>query len=210
MHRIRLNEQFVQEDAVVVDWLNGAVGVAGLLIALFALWQTRRSNRAADEANNISREANAFAKQAMQLQEDESRLKLVVKPQMLQMIGDGEDRRARPVVTVINLSVFPVTIEKIWWKTVDSSGGAFYWKNPKITAPFDSLPARLDSHQALTAVGKPDCFKSVDDFLSITAAVAATECGESVPGMTPQWEEYREKVRAKRTLHWDDDDAPNK
>lgn len=181
-----------------------------MLVALFALWQTRRSNRTADEANNISREANLIAKQAMQLQEDETRLRLVVKPQMLHIIGEGEDRRVRPVVTVINLSAFPVTIDKIWWKTADPSGGGFLWKNPMITAPFGSLPARLASRQALTAVGTPDGFKSVDDFLSITAAVACTECGESVEGMTPEWKEHREKVRAKGALHWDDDDPPKK
>src|SRR5579859_5076251 len=194
----------------MVDSLGGVVSVAGLVIALFALWQTLRSNRTADEANKISREANLIAKQAMKLQEDESRLRLVVKPQMLCMTGDGEDRRVRPVVTVINLSAFPVTIDKIWWRTADPSGSGFFWKNPTITAPFGSLPARLASRQALTAVGTPDSFKTVDDFLSITAAVACTECGESVDGMTPQWEEHRERVRAKGTLHWEGSDAPKK
>ena|ERR1019366_8076864 len=191
----------------MIQWLNGTVAVAGLLVALFALLQAWRSRRAADEANNISREANTIAKHAMQLQEDQSRVRLAVKPQMLHMYGDGEDQRARPVVTVINLSAFPVTIEKIWWKTADPSGSGFYWKNPFIASPFDSLPARLPSRGALTAFGKPESF-NVDDFLSITAAVASSECGESVEGMTPQWEKYREEVRAKGTLHWNSKDAP--
>jgi hypothetical protein len=146
----------------------------------------------------------------MQLQEDESRMRLVVKPQMLRVIDDDDDRRVRPVVTVINLSAFPVTIEKIWFKTGDSSGRGFFWKNPTITAPFGSFPARLAPRQALTAIGTADSIKSVDDFLSVTAAVACTECGESVEGMTPQWEEHREKVRSKGALHWDDDDTLKK
>jgi hypothetical protein len=124
---------------------------------------------------------------------------------MLCVIGDGEDTRARPVVTVINLSAFPVTIEKIWWKTADPTGRGFFWKNPTIANPFKSLPARLESRQALTALGIPDTFQSVEDLLSITAAVASTECGESIEGMTPQWHEYCDKVRAKGKLHWDDE-----
>lgn len=195
-----------QQVAEVTDWLNTIVAVAGLLVALYALWQTRRSNQNADEANNISREANTIAKHAMQLQVDESRLRLVVEPRMLHIVRGGDDSRARPVVRVINLSAFPVTIEKIWWKTADPSGRGYFWKNPTITAPFGSLPARLDPRQAMTAMGKPDGFKNLDDFLSITAAVACTECGESVEGMTSQWEEFRNIARTKGTLHWDDDD----
>lgn len=192
----------------MVAWLNTVVAVAGLLIAIFALRQTSRANRHSDEANNISREANTFAKRAMQLQEDEGKLRLVVKPQMLHVIGDGEDRRARPLVTVINLSAFPVTIEKIWWKTADPAGRSFFWKNPTITNPFTSLPARLEPRQAFTALGLPDSFKTVEDFLSITAAVASTECGESIEGTTPQWQEYCDKVRTKRQIHWDDNECP--
>ena len=195
-----------QQDSSIVIWLNAVVAVAGLLLALFALWHTRRSNRAANDANNISREANIIAKKAMQMQEDEGSLRLKVKPQMLHVIGEGEDPRVRPVVTVINLSAFPVTVEKIWWKTADPKGTGFYWKNPIVTAPFGSLPARLASHQALTAMGTPETIKSVEDLLSVTAAVACTECGESVEGMTSQWKEHCEKVREKGMLHWDNDE----
>jgi hypothetical protein len=49
----------------MVEWLNTVLAVAGVLIALFALWQTSRANRHSDEANNISRQANTIAKQAM-------------------------------------------------------------------------------------------------------------------------------------------------
>ena len=194
----------------MLESLNSLAAVAGLMVALFALWQTRRSNRIADEANVESREANAIAKQAMQMQEDESKVRLVVKPQMLHANGDGDDQRARPFVTVINLSAFPVTIERIWWKTAEPSGAGFRWVNPKLTLPFDRLPTRLDSHQALTAVGTPDTFKTVDDFLSVTAAVASTACGESVEGVTPEWRKYGEGVRARGKLHWEDADAPTK
>ena len=87
-----------QQDSSIVIWLNAVVAVAGLLLALFALWHTRRSNRAANDANNISREANIIAKKAMQMQEDEGSLRLKVKPQMLHVIGEGEDpRRGDPL-----------------------------------------------------------------------------------------------------------------
>lgn len=184
------------QETGMTELLNIVIAVGSLMAALFALWQTRRSNRSADEANRI-------AKQAMQMQEDESRIRLVVQPQMLLVIGDGEDSRARPVVRVINLSAFPVTIEKIWWRTAHPTNG-FIWKNPTVNEPFGSLPARLGSRQALTAIGTPDSFKTVEDFLSITAAVAYTECGESVEGSTPQWNEYREKVCEKDSLHWNE------
>lgn len=189
----------------MVDWLNTVIAVAGLLFAIIAIWQTRRANHASDKANHISREANKIARQAMQMQEDDGKVKLVVKPQMLCVIGDGEDKRVRPVVTVVNLSTFPVTIEKIWWKTADPKGRRFFWKNPQVAHPFDSLPARLDSHQSLTALGLPSTFNSVDDLLSITAAVACTECGESIEGMTPQWKEYCIQARLKGSIHWNED-----
>lgn len=117
-----------QQGSNMVDWMNAMLAVVGLLAALFALYQTSRSNRQSDKANKISHEANTIAKRAMQMQEDEGRLRLVVKPRMLCVVGDDEDRRARPVVTVINLSAFPVTIEKIWWKTASPTGAGFFWK----------------------------------------------------------------------------------
>jgi hypothetical protein len=87
-------------------------------------------------------------------------------------------------------------VEKIWWKTADPTGRGFFWKNPTITNPFKSLPARLEARQALTAIGTPDSFKTVEDLLSVTAAVASTQCGESIEGMT--------KARVKGKLHWDE------
>lgn len=187
----------------MIEWLNLALAIASCVAALIALLFSWRSNQSSTEANRISREANDIARQSMKMQEDESRIRLVVQPQMLHVCGDGEDQRARPFVRVINLSAFPVTVEAIWWKTADPSGAAFYWKNPRITPPFHSLPARLESRQALTALGKPDSISSIDDFLAITAVAVRTECGETVEGMTPQWVEYREKVRSKGMLHWD-------
>ncbi len=178
-------------DNGMVDWANAVLAVLGLTIAIVALWQTRRSNAVAKEANEISRASNNFAPganalsaQAVQMQLDQSLVRLVVKPQMLHVLGAGEDRRARPFVTVINLSALPVTIEKIWWKKADPQGHkGFYWKSPTVTDPLGSLPARLQSHQALTAIGMPDCFESVDDLLSITAGyIPALRWGESTRG----------------------------
>ncbi|MCC7293580.1 MAG: hypothetical protein IT449_16105 [Phycisphaerales bacterium] len=174
--------------------MNTVIAVAGLLIAIVALLQTRRSNAAATEANEISRGANAaandanrLAHRALEMQEDEGRVRLIVKPRMLCVIGHGEDPRPRPVVEVINLSAFPVTIRNIHWKTDRAEGAWFYWKNPTITNPFDGLPARLPPHESLTALGTPTSFQSLDDLQAITAAVVFTACGEQIEGMTPEW-----------------------
>ncbi|MCC6676400.1 MAG: hypothetical protein IT436_04590 [Phycisphaerales bacterium] len=188
-------------DTGMVDWANTVIAVAGLFAAGIALWQTRRSNRAAAEANTISREANALAgkandhaEQALKLQEEEGKIRLVVKPRMMMVVsedGDPEDdRRPRPVVEVVNLSAFPVTITGIHWKATpnaDGKKGSFYWKNPTITNPYGRLPARLPPREAMTALGIPTSFKSLDDLASITAAVAYTACGEEFEGMTDQW-----------------------
>jgi hypothetical protein len=180
---------------VMVDWANTVIAVAGLILAIIALFQTRRSNKAAAEANAISRganelsgQANRYAEKALQLQEEEGKIRLVVKPRMLLLIGDSEDdKRPRPVVEVLNLSAFPVTITKIFWKTASPDGKAFFWKNPTLNAPFGQFPARLPPREALTAMGTPTTFKSVEDLASITAAVACTACGEDFEGMTDQW-----------------------
>jgi hypothetical protein len=132
----------------MVDWANTVIALAGLFLAIVALVQTRRSNRTADEANTISRganelsgQANRYAERALQLQEEEGKIRLAVNPRMLLVIGDGEDdKRPRPVVEVVNLSAFPVTITKIFWKTASPDGRGFFWKNPALTAPFGQFP----------------------------------------------------------------------
>ena len=63
--------------------------------------------------------------------------------------------------------------------------------------PFGQLPARLPPREALTAVGIPTSFKTLDDLASITAAVAYTACGEEFEGMTDQWRETVAKMVAE-------------
>lgn len=178
----------------MVDWANTVIALAGVFLAIIALLQTRRSNRTADEANTISRgandlsgQANRYAERALQLQEEEGKVRLLVEPRMMCVIGDGEDERPRPVVKVVNLSAFPVTIDAIHWKNNRETKGHFYWKNPTIANPFGKLPARLPPRESLTALGNPTSFKSLDDLASVTAAVAYTACGEKVEGMTEDW-----------------------
>lgn len=178
----------------LVDWANTALAVLGLGAAIIALIQSRRSNDAAKEANSISREANQLAKNAMRMQEDEGRVRLVVKPRMMCLIGDGEDSRPRPVVEVINLSAFPVTIQNIHWKTDRDQKAWFYWKNPTVAAPFGQLPARLPPREALTAIGTPTSFQSIEDLKAITAAVVFTACGEQIEGMTQEWKTEVERM----------------
>ena len=187
----------------LVEWGNAVVAIAGLMVAVFALLANRRAARAADRANDISRggnelaeRANRVAQEAMELQLDESRLRLVVKPRMMSVVGDGEDSAARPVVEIINLSAFPVTIQKIHWKTNRKQKAWLYWKNPSVTAPFGSLPARLPPREALTAIGTPRSFETLDDLLAVQAAVAFTACGESVEGMTDQWREFCDRLQS--------------
>ncbi|MBL8759467.1 MAG: hypothetical protein JNK35_13685 [Phycisphaerae bacterium] len=192
----------------LVDWANTIIGLVGLGAAGFALLQTRRSNKAAAEANSISRganelagQANRYAERALQLQEEEGVVRLVVKPRMMILIGDDDDddRRPRPVVEVVNLSAFPVTVTGIHWKAAGAGEGkqSYYWKNPTIANPFGKLPARLPPREALTAVGIPTAWKSVDDLASITAAVVYTACGEEFEGMTDQWKETVAKMVAE-------------
>lgn len=182
-------------DSGAIDWANTSIAVAGLLIAVIALLQTRRSNAVAREANAISHGANAaatdanhLAARALEMQEDEGRVRLVVKPYMMCLLGDGEDPRPRPIVEVINLSAFPVTIGKIMWRTDRTEKAWLYWKNPTITNPFGQLPARLPSRETLTALGSPTSFQSLDDLQAIKAAVVFTACGEQAEGMTHEWQ----------------------
>jgi hypothetical protein len=171
-------------------------GIVGSLAAIVALLFTWAANRKSDRANEISRDANKLAERALHMQEDDGRVRLVVEPRMMMVVGDGEDERPRPVVKVINLSKFPVTITGIHWK-LDGPNKAGYWKNPTIANPYRQLPARLESRAALTAIGVPDCFPSVEFLLSIRSCVVWTDCGEEAEGMTEQWKEHCAKVAAK-------------
>ena len=173
------------------EWTNPEmlVAISGVIISIYALCQARRSNTTAREANMISRDANRVAERALELQEDEGRVRLVVKPRMLCMQSEDEDNRPRPFIEVINLSTFPVTVQQIRWKSNDPEKPWYYWKNPLISSPFGQLPARIPPREALTAMGGPDSIKSLDDLKAITAAVVVTACGERVEGMTSDWRE---------------------
>jgi len=172
-------------DIISLEWGN-VTAVIGLMFAALALWQTNRANRLARQANGLAVGANDLATQALKMQEDEGRVHLVVKPSILCFFGDDVDSRPRPVVEVINLSAFPVTIDRILWKTSGPEGKWFFWKNPQVSIPFNCLPARLPSREALTAFGTPEAL-SLEDLQSISAAVAFTACGEQVEGMTQAW-----------------------
>lgn len=96
-----------------------------------------------------------------------------------------DDPRPRPIVEVINLSAFPVTITAINFETDDDNH--YFWKNPDITAPYGKLPARLPPREALTAVGIPVSRDKVREVASFARAVAHTACGERIEGMTDAW-----------------------
>lgn len=175
------------DSITIIDGANMIVAVIGLIAAGVALIQSRSSNRIAKESNEISRSANELSAKTLQMQEDESRVRLVVRPKIVSLIGDDEDSRPRPLVEVINLSSFPVTITKICWKSNLTDSPWFYWKNPTLASPFDSLPARLPPREVLVAVGSPTgC--TLGDLKATTAAVAFTACGEQIEGMTPDWQ----------------------
>lgn len=188
----------ILSDISIIAWLNTVIALLGLFVAVIALLMTRKANKSASEANDLSHdanslatEANQYASRALQLQEDESAVRLIVKPQILLVVGlddeSEDDRQPRPVVEVLNLSAFPVTIRAIHFKRNDDT--YFYWKNPDIANPFGKLPARLPAKESLTAVGNPTTFKSLEFFATVTAAVAYTSCGEQIEGMTDQWKE---------------------
>lgn len=172
------------------DMTNTVLALLGVAAAVMALIQSSRSNASAKESNEISRAANELAKKALEMQEDESRVRLVVKPSMICLISDdeeGENQCPRPMVEIINLSAFPVTITKICWKTNEAKKW-FYWKNPTLAIPFAQLPARIPPREALTAVGTPGNL-SIENLRTVTAAVAFTACGEKIEGMTREWGE---------------------
>jgi len=177
-----------------LSWTNVATAALGLCIAIAALLVSRRSAQAARDANEISRAANRLAEQALKMQQDESQVRLVVKPRMMHAVGDDEDSQPRPVVEVVNLSAFPVTITNIHWKTNRREKAWLYWKNPMICEPYGRLPARLPPREAVTALGTPSTFGSLDDLREITAAVAFTACGERIEGMTSEWAEDIKKL----------------
>jgi hypothetical protein len=182
-------------NAQMLGILSTVVAVGSLIAAIVAALLSRQSNKASKEANLLANKANWVAERALQLQEDDARLRLSVKPRMMCVLGDGEDPEPRPVVEVVNLSSFPVTIVSIHWKTDRAEKPWLFWKNPTISHPFDMLPARLPLREALTAVGIPTTFASTKDLLAVTAAVASTACGERIEGMTDDWLKHCEKVR---------------
>jgi hypothetical protein len=131
------------------------------------------------------------------MQQDESRVRIVVEPRMMILLGDGESERPRPIVKVVNLSKFPVTISGIHWRTGSPDKTGYFWKNPTVSSPYGKLPARLEPRAALTALGHPDSFKSAQDLLAVTGCVVWTDCGEEAEGMTDQWREFCMKLVAE-------------
>jgi hypothetical protein len=194
-------------DSGLVEWANTVIAIVGIVLAIVAIVQTRRSNASARQANDISRgandlagQANRYAEKAVQMQEDEGKVRLVVKPRIMRAIGAGTDTRPRPMVEVVNLSAFPVTITQLWWKTDKADGTGLIWINPTVTSPHGAIPARLASRDAFTAIGIPDFFDDLATLQSVTACVAVTACGESIEGMTESWKENLAKMTAEARL----------
>lgn len=152
-------------------------GTAGVVISAMALYQSKR--------------ANEIACLALDHEKLRSKVLLHVEPRMVVTIGDDVDERPRPIVNVINLSQFPVTVSQIHWKIYGGEdAGWFFWKNPDVSAPYSKLPARLDPRTAVTAIGVPTTFKGKNQLLAVEFAVAITECGEQFMGMSDQWREF--------------------
>jgi hypothetical protein len=178
----------VAETSSTFDWVNAVVAVCGVLLAVIALLQTKKANAISAAANKLSEEANRFAATALEMQEDEGKLRLVVKPRMMQSHGVTNPRKASPMVEVINLSAFPVTITAIWWKTDGSPGSFLLSKSLSVLSPHSGFPVRLQPRDQLTALGPSNTFDD-EDLAKITAAIARTACDEQVEGMTEQWRE---------------------
>lgn len=198
----------------LIDTINTIIATCGFAAALYAIVQTKHSERIAKEANTLSlqsndiaRHANELSAAAVRLQEAEGQVRLVVKPRMLYLAIEGEhgDLRARPMVTVVNLSTFAVTVNSIFWSTNQPSGAGFFWKTPSVGGSSRSLPMKIEPRHSFTAIGEPDMF-NLEQLLSITAAVAQTACGESVEGMTPQWTEYCAKAKEAGHVQWERED----
>lgn len=189
----------------MIELASNFIAAAGVILAIVALVHSRRANREAREANNISLAANSLAEQAnehaaraVELQEDQGVLRLRVEPRIMRLLEDGEGEYPRPVVKVVNLSAFPVTISGIHWENNLKPNGQFWWKELTVAMPFEHLPARLPPRESLTAFGVPTTYGALDDLAAISAAVVSTACGQTVVGMTEDWKESLRYMIAER------------
>lgn len=194
---IRANER-ARDANEKLDTTNALAGRANTL-AGEANRHADEAVAAAREANTISAEVKAVAQRALSLQEDETVVRVSVQPRMMLVFGDGDDEAPRPIVKVVNLSAFPVTITAVHARLHDADDGYLFWKNPTLAAPHNRFPARLEPRTALTVIGS-DGAVSEDDLFGVRSYVALTECGEQIHGMTEQWREHFAKYATERGL----------
>lgn len=171
-------------EADTIDYIVAVFAFCSLLVSLFALLQTDQSNKTAKEANQLATEANVLSERTMRLQEDQEKVRLAVKPKFMFIYEEQEPHIPRVFIEIVNLSAFPVTVTKIGFKSKD--GTQFLIKNPTIGAPFNSLPARIPSREALLAMGEDlDATKTM--YLDTAVALVVTACGEVIEGSMEQF-----------------------
>jgi len=179
------------------------VSIASIVVAMRANKEARTANRIsamsnqiAEESNKISAESNEVAHRVERLQVDEAAVRLVVKPRMRIVVGLDRDHRPRPVVQVINLSSFPVTLGAIGWRSSTPAYPHVLWVRPVDSVSGRGLPLRMESRSAALFVGTPDWLKPDLPLESITACVAYTDCDKEFDGMTEDWKDFVKRKSA--------------
>lgn len=190
-----------------VEWLNTLLAAVALAVGIVALIQTARANRTANAANQLSgganeiaKGANVIAERALSHQLDDAIARVRVIPRIATLVGHRETEGPLPIVEVVNLSSFAITISNVWWrvKPGDGDGHALIWVRPKVSSPHQSLPARLEARDSLTLMGSTESLQDLAVVRGIIAAVVQTASGEAFEGMSETWKSSLDKLEAER------------
>lgn len=187
--------------SLIFSALGLVLSIASIVVAMRSNSHAKEANRIssqssglASEANSIAAASNEIAHRVERMQRAEAEVRLVVQPRMQVLVGRDADNRPRPVVRVINVSSFPVTIRAIGWKTSSAELPNLLWKNPIDAVSGRPLPIRIESRSAALFPGIPDWLPSNLSLESIVACVAFTDCDEEFEGMTEQWKDSVQRM----------------
>jgi hypothetical protein len=204
----------------VIDFWALGVAVVAALIAIIALYQNSQARSIAEQANKIAMgqnlltqqaveasrqavekadEANAISQQALEHHKQQSEVNLKVEPKMVRFISSdrsASDDEPRPMVTITNLSPFPVRVNLVWFKT--ANGDPLLWNQPSASSATGGLPATVSPRTSLAVYGTPGVVKP-ETIAEVVSAVVRTDCGAVVEGAIDpaSWGKYAADIKAK-------------
>jgi len=178
------------DDAVEAARVANALAAEGNTLA-------KEANRHSEEARDAAKGANTISERALHLQEDQTRLRLTIEPRIATGVTT---EKPQALLTVINLSSFPVTIASVRCRTSLNGGSTLAWLRTIGINPRRELPIRIEPRDSLTLLGPDEIVEDLELLAAIESFAVLTSCGEEIEVLTDAWKADSARILARRSV----------